>query len=114
MVLGIRFRTRSPQRDQEGDRARIQSVRQALLTARLSAERESDGLQKRILEWQSRAIAIMDTTADYGLRDPDEESALTEATLAAAKAEERLKTIANTISGFDQMLAQLDELEGPP
>jgi hypothetical protein len=110
MVLGIRFRERSPQRDQEGDRARIQSVREALLTARASAEQESAGLRRRILEWQSRAVAIMDTTADYGLRDPDEEEALTEATLSAAKGEERLKTIANIISGFDQMLAQLDEL----
>ena len=112
MVLGIRFRTRSPQRDQEGDRARIQGVREALLAARASAERESTGLQKRIFEWQSRAVAIMDTSANYGMRDPEEETALTEATLAATKGEERLKAIADTISRFDQMLDQLDAMEG--
>lgn len=111
MVLGIRFRTRSPQRDQEGDRARIQSVREALLAAKASAEGERHGLRRRIAEWQDRAVAIMDTSGDYGARDAEEENEIAEATKAAAKGEERLEEISRNIAVFDEMLARLDEAE---
>mgnify|MGYP001388095146 CR=1 FL=1 len=113
MVLGIRFRTRSPLRDQEGDHARIQSVREALLAAKASAERESEGLRRRITEWQDRAVAIIDTSGDYGSRDAEEENEIAQATQAAMAGEERLNAISRTLSIFDRMLDELSMAENP-
>ena len=111
MVLGIRFRTRSQQRDQQGDRARMQSVRDALLTARHSAERERAGLRLRIEEWYGRAVSLMDTSGEYGSRSPEDESEISTASKEAAAAERRVREIAGTIALFDDMLAKLDEAE---
>lgn len=111
MVLGIRFRTRSQQRDQQGDRARMQSVRDALLTARHSAEREREGLRLRIEEWYGRAVSLMDTSGEYGSRSPEDESEISTASKEAAAAERRVREIAGTIALFDDMLAKLDEAD---
>ena len=111
MVLGIRFRTRSQQRDQQGDQARMQSVRDALLAARNSAEREREGLRVRIEEWYGRAVALMDSSGEYGSRSPEDESEISTASKEAAAAERRVREIAGTIALFDDMLAKLDEAE---
>jgi hypothetical protein len=68
-------------------------------------------LRRRIAEWQDRAVAIMDTSGDYGARDAEEEKEIAEATKAAAKGEERLEEISRNIAIFDEMLAKLDEAE---
>jgi hypothetical protein len=111
MVLGIRFRTRAQQRDQQGDRARMQSVRDAVLAARSSAEREREGLRLRIAEWYDRAVAIMDTSGEYGARSPEDESEISAASREAASAELRVREIARSIAVFDGILIQLDEAE---
>ncbi|KRA45705.1 hypothetical protein ASD80_05105 [Devosia sp. Root635] len=111
MVLGIRFRTRAQQRDQQGDRARMQSVRDAVLAARNSAEREREGLRLRIAEWYDRAVAIMDTSGEYGTRSPEDESEISAASKEAAAAELRVREIARSVAVFDDILGKLDEAE---
>ena len=111
MVLGIRFRTRSRLRDQEGDRIRLQSVRDAATAARDSAIKEREGLRSRIAEWYDRAVVIMDTSGEYGERSPEDENEINSASREAASAEQRMRDIGRTIEIFDEILLKLDDAE---
>ena len=108
MVLGLSFRTRSAQRDQLTDAGRKDSVRRALINARDSAERERDGLKKRVDEWFSRAVAGLDNSEDYAHRSPEDRAQIDAAETNGKLAQNRLAEVEASIALFDDLLARLD------
>jgi hypothetical protein len=113
MVLGLPFRTRSPQRDQMADATRVAKVRSALLEAKFSAERECEGLRRRVSEWYDRALAGIDNSEEYALRSPEDQAQIDSSERMGALAQQRLKEVEASIALFDDLLGRLDGASRP-
>lgn len=113
MGRSMGFRTRSVERDRDGDLVRINGVRAAVLAARASAQSEQDGLRKRMLEARARAVALMDSSGDYGDRAAEDESDIAAAARSATAAEQRVADLDRSIKLFDELLERLDSATQP-
>lgn len=113
MGQGMGFQTRSVERDRDGDLVRINGVREAVIAARASAQSEQDGLRKRVLEARARAVALMDSSGDYGERAAEDESDIAAAARAATAAEQRVVDLDASIRLFDELMERLDSAIQP-
>lgn len=93
MALRLSFRTRSPDRDRQTNATRFASVSSAIGTAIAEAERERDGLRRRIDEYDSTAVAIMDDSADFAGRAAEDEDAISAAEKRAGAGRLRLTQV---------------------
>jgi hypothetical protein len=76
----MRFRVRSPARDQSADAGRLSSIEQSILKAIADAEAERKGLARRLEAVRAHAAALLGSDAsDYGTRDPKSEQLLQQA-----------------------------------
>jgi hypothetical protein len=107
MALNI-FRTRSPDRDRQTNTTRFASVSSAIGTAIAEAERERDGLRRRIDEYYSTAVAIMDESGDFAGRAAEDEDAISEAEKRASAGRLRLSKVDAQIEMLRHLQQQVD------
>lgn len=83
------FQTRSVERNDEIDRARWNSVEQAVVDAMGDIDKEMTGLRKRWNDYLHLASTILDSSEEYSARNAEDERALSayesEAQLAGAR-----------------------------
>lgn len=107
-----RFRTRSPNRDQETDARRRESVRSAVHNAVREAEREMSGLEERISDAYLHAAVAVDEAAEYGSRAPAEEREISDFEREAEAGRRRLADLRAEIAVFYKILAVLEPAVG--
>ncbi|WP_052715754.1 hypothetical protein [Devosia chinhatensis] len=115
MALKLSFRTRSPDRDQQTNRTRFAAVSAAISTAIADAERERHGLRRRIEEYYSTAVAIMDESGDFADRAAADETAISQAEQRASAGRARLDTVDAQIEMLQGLQRQVEAflLEDP-
>lgn len=106
-MTSFRFRFRSPERDKEGDTARISSVRRAIESAVLRAEDEMNGLSRRVEQGRTEAAFLCGNEISggaFGDREAAQERKL-------RIAEERLRSGELRIAELRDHLAKLRAVE---
>ena len=92
------FRARSADRDAKTDRARLQSVMTAIVTALQSAQSEHSGLNQRVEDVLARAaVTFGNGTDEYLERDPVDSHHQDLFTIEISNGQRRLQELASTI-----------------
>jgi hypothetical protein len=100
------FRARSPERDAETDRARIDSIMAAIETALHAAESEHSGLSRRVEDVLARAaVTFGNGTDEYLEREELDNHHQDLFTTEIANGQRRLKELATEIGHFKFMKA---------
>jgi hypothetical protein len=100
------FRARSPERDAETDRARIDSIMAAIETALHAAESEQSGLSHRVDDVLARAaVTFGNGTDEYLEREPLDNHHQDLFTTEISNGQRRLKELAGEIAHFKFMKA---------
>jgi hypothetical protein len=100
------FRARSPERDAETDRARIDSIMAAIETALHAAESEQSGLSRRVEDVLARAaVTFGNGTDEYLEREELDNHHQDLFTTEIANGQRRLKELATEIGHFKFMKA---------
>ncbi|KWV46019.1 hypothetical protein AS156_22155 [Bradyrhizobium macuxiense] len=100
------FRARSPERDAETDRARIDSIMAAIETALHAAESEQSGLSRRVDDVLARAaVTFGNGTDEYLEREELDNHHQDLFTTEIANGQRRLKELASEIAHFKFMKA---------
>lgn len=100
------FRARSPERDAETDRARIDSIMAAIETALHAAESEQSGLSRRVDDVLARAaVTFGNGTDEYLEREELDNHHQDLFTTEIANGQRRLKELATEIAHFKFMKA---------
>jgi hypothetical protein len=107
------FRSRNPGRDSETDEARFGTISNAIAMALADARRERDGLGQRMNFYYAQAATLMDNSAEYGRRDPVEESAIGSAENNGARARRRMAQLDDQIQRLEDLMAQVDRTLAP-
>jgi hypothetical protein len=102
----LRFQSRSPERDSQTDARRRSAILDVVQRQRGEAEGELAGLTRRMNEALANAAIMLESTAEYGQRDPEEESAIAAFERSAAAARLRIEQLKGEIAFFDQLLSQ--------
>jgi hypothetical protein len=98
------FRARSPERDAETDRMRIEAIMDAIETALQAAEREQSGLNRRVEDVLARAaVTIGNGTDEYLEREALDNYHQDLFTTEISNGQRRLKELAATIAHFKFM-----------
>lgn len=98
---GEGFKVRSPQRDDETDRQRIETIVNAIETALHAAESEQRGLSERVEEVLARAAVTIGTASDEYLdREPLDRHHQDLFSEEISNGERRLKSLADAITHF--------------
>ena len=101
----MRFRVRSPARDQSADADPLSSIEQSILKAIADAEAERNGLARRLEAARGRAAALLGSdTSDYGSRDPKSEQLLQQAEDDLMAAQKRVNELAAHIGHMGRVL----------
>ena len=107
------FRSRNPGRDSETDEARFGTISNAIAMALADARRERDGLGQRMNFYYAQAATLLDNSAEYGRRDPVEESAIGSAENNGARARRRMAQLDDQIQRLEDLMAQVDRTLAP-
>ena len=95
------FKARSPQRDAETDRLRINSILEAIENALHAAEEEQSGLSRRVEDALARAaVTLGNDTDEYLDREPLNSHHQDLFSIEISNGERRLKELANSIPHF--------------
>ena len=95
------FKARSPQRDAETDRLRINSILEAIENALQAAEQEQSGLSRRVEDVLARAaVTLGNDTDEYLDREPLNSHHQDLFSIEISNGERRLKELANSIPHF--------------
>lgn len=101
MVKRISFRVRSPQRDEDTDRQRVEIVMNAISAALQAAESEQKGLNQRVEEVLARAAVTVGNASDEYLdREPLDGHHQNLFSEEISNGQKRLKSLADTITHF--------------
>jgi hypothetical protein len=101
----MRFRVRSPARDQSADAARLSSIEHSILKAIADAEAERNGLSRRLEAARGRAAALLGSDmSDYGSRDPKSEQLLQQAEDDLVAGQKRVNELAGHIGHLGRVL----------
>jgi hypothetical protein len=91
----MRFRVRSPARDQGADVGRLSSIEQSILKAIAEAEAEKKGLARPLEAARARAAVLLGSdTSDYETRDPKSEQLLQQAESDLMAGQKRVNELA--------------------
>lgn len=101
------FRTRDPSRDATTDRDRLLPVRAAIVAAMESANRERDGLHRRVDDYYASASHILDQ-ASFEDRPVSDEQAVQEAERQGAAGLRRIAAIDAQLLHLNHLLDMLD------
>ena len=98
---GDGFKVRSPQRDDDTDRQRVEGVMNAIEAALQAAEGEQRGLNQRVDEVMARAAVTVGNASDEYLdREPLDGHHQNLFSEEISNGQKRLKSLADTISHF--------------
>ena len=98
---GDGFKVRSPQRDEETDRQRVEGVMNAIEAALQAAEREQKGLSERVDEVLARAAVTVGNASDEYLdREPLDGHHQNLFSEEISNGQKRLKSLADAITHF--------------
>jgi hypothetical protein len=104
-AVEMRFRVRSPVRDQSADAARISSIERSISEAIADANAERNGLARRLDAARARASILVGTdTSDYETRDPKNERLLQEAEDDLVVGQKRVNQLTAHIEHMGRML----------
>ena len=101
------FRTRDPARDAQTDRARLMSIRTAIAEAIESANRERDGLERRVDAYFASASHILDQ-GDFEQRSAEDEATIAEAERQGSAGLRRIAAIDAHLRRLQGLLTQVD------
>jgi hypothetical protein len=100
-VEGDQFKVRSPQRDDDTDRKRVEIVMNAIEAALQAAESEQKGLSQRVEEVLARAAVTVGNASDEYLdREPLDDHHQNLFSEEISNGQKRLHSLADTISHF--------------
>jgi chromosome segregation ATPase len=99
-MLKFHFRSRSPDRDRENDRARLIRIQEAVCSSIASAESELNGLSAR-LESARQSAAFLLSNLDYGGREETVKSQLKDVEGRLLVAEKRVQQLDNRIETLE-------------
>lgn len=95
------FKVRSPERDEDTDRQRIQTIMNAIETVLSAAETEQKGLNQRVEDVLARAAVTVGSASDEYLdREPLDNLHQSLFGEEISNGQRRLKSLADTISHF--------------
>jgi hypothetical protein len=95
------FKVRSPERDEDTDRQRIQTIMNAIETVLSAAETEQKGLNQRVEDVLARAAVTVGNASDEYLdREPLDNHHQSLFGEEISNGQRRLKSLADTISHF--------------
>lgn len=101
------FRTRALARDTATDMRRLSSVHASVLTAIEGAQKEREGLQRRIETYQMQAASLLDNT-EYGRRSAAQEDELRTAEQQVVAGFARIKQLTAHIADLRELLALIE------
>jgi hypothetical protein len=112
------FKARSPDRDAETDRLRLNSILDAIENALHGAEQEQSGLSRRVEDVLARAAVTLGNDADEYLdREPLNSHHQDLFSIEISNGERRLKELANSITHFKflktAMLIRFPDFKAP-
>jgi hypothetical protein len=106
----MRFKVRSPVRDQSADARRLSSIEQSILKAIADAEAERQGLAHRLEGARGSAAALLGTdVSDATTRDPKSEQLLQQAEQDLVAGQKRISELAAHIGHMSQVLNVLKQ-----
>ncbi len=108
------FQTRSPERDREQDRARIERIRRVVQAELQSATSERDGLTRRRERDYAVAATSLSQLGEFGERSAADEQSISELERNAERANTRIKNLTVQIEAIRQLLAKVNELDNLP
>lgn len=98
---GEKFQVRAPERDDDTDRKRIETVMNAIETGLHAAEDEQKGLNQRVADVLARAAVTVGNASDEYLdREPLDNHHQGLFSEEISNGQKRLKSLADTISHF--------------
>jgi hypothetical protein len=96
---GERFKVRSPERDEDTDRRRVETVMNAIETVLSAAEHEQKGLNQRVDDVLARAAVTVGNASDEYLdREPLDSHHQGLFSAEISSGQRRLKSLADTIT----------------
>jgi hypothetical protein len=102
------FRVRSPERDEDTDRERIQTIMNAIETVLGAAENEQKGLNQRVEDVLARAAVTVGNASDEYLdREPLDNHHQGLFSEEISNGQKRLKSLADTIAHFKFLRASV-------
>lgn len=110
MAFGISFQTRSPDRDRQTTQSRLAAVETSIAAAIAAAERERDGLKRRIDLHYDTASSLLDGSGEYGTRDVEDEQAIRQAEQRAGAGRRRLLQVDAEVAALQGLQGQLRTL----
>ncbi|WP_127752808.1 MULTISPECIES: hypothetical protein [unclassified Devosia] len=108
------FQTRSPERDKEQDRARIERMRRAVAGELQAAINERDGLTRRRERDYAVAATSLSQLGEFGERSAADEQSISELERNAERANTRIKNLTIQIESIRKLLAGINELDNLP
>lgn len=100
-LAGETFQVRSPERDEDTDRARVATVMNAIETVLSAAENEQKGLNRRVDDVLARAAVTVGNASDEYLdREPLDTHHQGLFSEEISNGQRRLKSLADTITHF--------------
>jgi hypothetical protein len=113
-VFGLRFRSRSPERDRATDAARIADIERAIEQAIASAEAEKMGLEGRMQAARADAAFLYESAEDTESRSSLAEREVAKAEQRLLSAEARLRALGDHISNLKRLQHSLLEIFKTP
>ena len=102
------FKARSPDRDAETDKSRVNSILEAIESALQAAEQEQSGLGRRVEDVLARAAVTMGNASDeYLEREPLDSHHQDLFSTEISNGQQRIKELATTISHFKFLKAAM-------
>jgi len=107
--MTMRFKFRSPQRDESADARRLNSIRRSLSRAIDEAIFEKEGLQRQINAARQQASLLLgNQTSEYHDREPESEQLLLEAERNLVAGERRIVELKAHLDHLAQLLQLLE------
>ena len=110
----LMFRTRSPERDKEQDRTRIERMRRVVTTELQAAINERDGLTRRRERDYAVAATSLSQLGEFGERSAADEQSISELERNAERANTRIKSLNTQIASIQHLLAMLNDMDNLP
>ena len=108
------FQTRSPERDKEQDRARIERIRRVVAAELQGAINERDGLTTRRERDYAVAATSLSQLGEFGERSSADEQSISELERNAERANTRIKILNIQIESIHRLMALLNEMDSLP
>ncbi|MDB5622938.1 MAG: hypothetical protein JWR39_1501 [Devosia sp.] len=108
------FQTRSPERDREQDRTRIERMRRVVTSELQAAVNERDGLTRRRERDYAVAATSLSQLGEFGERSAADEKSISELERNAERANTRINSLNAQIASIQRLMGLLNEMDNLP